>query len=99
MMLHAYYLRIPTNKELIEVSAPDPFVPTLDINWAPHCIVQHLDKLIKELRDKSIRAMEEERQEKLLRNPAPELSSKAKKPETEEARTKCEQWLSEWALE
>ncbi|KFQ46679.1 RNA pseudouridylate synthase domain-containing protein 1, partial [Nestor notabilis] len=35
MMLHAYYLRIPTGKELIEVCAPDPFVTAMDSNWVP----------------------------------------------------------------
>ncbi|NWI51280.1 RUSD1 protein, partial [Calyptomena viridis] len=50
MMLHAYYLRIPTGKELIEVCAPDPFVPTMDSNWEPHHVTQQLDDAIQELK-------------------------------------------------
>ncbi|KFO86526.1 RNA pseudouridylate synthase domain-containing protein 1, partial [Buceros rhinoceros silvestris] len=50
MMLHAYYLRIPTGKELIEVCAPDPFVTTMDSNWVPHHVVQRLDETIRELK-------------------------------------------------
>ncbi|NXJ97157.1 RUSD1 protein, partial [Corythaixoides concolor] len=50
MMLHAYYLRIPTGKELIEVCAPDPFVPTMDSNWVPHRVTHRLDETIQELK-------------------------------------------------
>ncbi|KFV58214.1 RNA pseudouridylate synthase domain-containing protein 1, partial [Gavia stellata] len=44
MMLHAYYLRIPTGKELIEVCAPDPFVTTMDSNWVPHHVTHRLEE-------------------------------------------------------
>ncbi|NWX34694.1 RUSD1 protein, partial [Notiomystis cincta] len=50
MMLHAYYLRIPTGKELIEVCAPDPFVPAMDGNWAPQHVTQRLEDIIQELK-------------------------------------------------
>ncbi|NXA52494.1 RUSD1 protein, partial [Nothocercus julius] len=50
MMLHAYYLRIPTGKELIEVCAPDPFVTAMDSNWVPHHITHRLDETIQELK-------------------------------------------------
>ncbi|NXP53587.1 RUSD1 protein, partial [Heliornis fulica] len=50
MMLHAYYLRIPTGKELIEVCAPDPFVTTMDSNWVPHHVTHQLDETIQELK-------------------------------------------------
>ncbi|KAH1183981.1 hypothetical protein KIL84_014597 [Mauremys mutica] len=99
MMLHAYYLRIPTRKELIEVNAPDPFLTSLDSNWVPHHIVHRLDETIQELKDKTIRAEEEERnQEALLSSGGEEMGSKAKTLEREEERAKCEQWLAEWAL-
>ncbi|XP_053132153.1 RNA pseudouridylate synthase domain-containing protein 1 [Hemicordylus capensis] len=100
MMLHAYYLRIPTCTELIEVSAPDPFVPTSDSNWAPQHATHPLDELIQELKEKSIQALEEEEsQEQLLGDPNPEIPPEAKSLETKEQRAKCEQWLAEWALE
>ncbi|XP_039349100.1 RNA pseudouridylate synthase domain-containing protein 1 isoform X1 [Mauremys reevesii] len=99
MMLHAYYLRIPTRKELIEVNAPDPFLTSLDSNWVPHRVVHRLDEMIQELKDKTIRAEEEERnQEALLSSGGEEMGSKAKTLEREEERAKCEQWLAEWAL-
>ncbi|NXG09695.1 RUSD1 protein, partial [Sakesphorus luctuosus] len=50
MMLHAYYLRIPTRTELIEVCAPDPFVPATDTHWVPQRITHHLDDTIQELK-------------------------------------------------
>ncbi|NXC64427.1 RUSD1 protein, partial [Aleadryas rufinucha] len=50
MMLHAYYLRIPTGKELIEVCAPDPFVTTMDSNWVPQHVTQRLEDIIQELK-------------------------------------------------
>ncbi|NWT19048.1 RUSD1 protein, partial [Vireo altiloquus] len=50
MMLHAYYLRIPTGKELIEVCAPDPFVTTMDSNWVPQHVTQQLEDIIQELK-------------------------------------------------
>uniref|UniRef100_A0A8B9I7Z4 RNA pseudouridine synthase domain containing 1 n=1 Tax=Anser brachyrhynchus TaxID=132585 RepID=A0A8B9I7Z4_9AVES len=71
MMLHAYYLRIPTGKELIE-----------------------------ELKDKAMQKGEaEESQKVVLEDRGVEVLSKAKSPETEEQRARCEQWLAEWALE
>lgn len=99
MMLHASYLRIPTRKELIEVNAPDPFLTSLDSNWVPHHTVHRLDEMLQELKDKTIRVEEEERnQEALLRSGGEEMPSKAKSLETEEERAQCEQWLAEWAL-
>ncbi|NWY67596.1 RUSD1 protein, partial [Erithacus rubecula] len=50
MMLHAYYLRIPTGKELIEVCAPDPFVTTMDSNWLPQRVTRRLQDVIQELK-------------------------------------------------
>ncbi|KFQ12542.1 RNA pseudouridylate synthase domain-containing protein 1, partial [Leptosomus discolor] len=50
MMLHAYYLRIPTGKELVEVCAPDPFVTAMDSNWVPHHVLHRLDETIQELK-------------------------------------------------
>ncbi|KAH0631746.1 hypothetical protein JD844_019512 [Phrynosoma platyrhinos] len=99
MMLHAYYLRIPTSGELIEVSAPDPFVSTLDSNWVPQQTVRQLDELIQDLKLKSIRAAEEGRQEDALGSPDLEIPQETKSPEVEERETKCEEWLAEWALD
>ncbi|KAK2543686.1 RNA pseudouridylate synthase domain-containing protein 1 [Columba livia] len=97
MMLHAYYLRIPTGKELIEVCAPDPFVTTMDSNWVPHQVTHRLDEIIQELKDKVMQ--KEESQEAVLGGGGDEALSEAKSPETEEQRAQCEQWLAEWALE
>ncbi|XP_051488464.1 RNA pseudouridylate synthase domain-containing protein 1 isoform X2 [Apus apus] len=101
MMLHAYYLRIPTGKELIEVCAPDPFITTMDSNWVPHHVTHQLDEVIQELKDKVVQKVEEEQsQEAVLGGrEEEEARSKARSPETEEQRSRCEQWLAEWALE
>ncbi|KFV61377.1 RNA pseudouridylate synthase domain-containing protein 1, partial [Dryobates pubescens] len=50
MMLHAYYLRIPTSTELIEVCAPDPFLTSMDSNWVPQQVLHQLDETIQELK-------------------------------------------------
>ncbi|XP_010174236.1 RNA pseudouridylate synthase domain-containing protein 1 isoform X3 [Antrostomus carolinensis] len=100
MMLHAYYLRIPTGKELIEVCAPDPFVTAMDSNWVPHHITHQLDETIQELKDKTMQKEEEEEsQEAVLGGEGEEARSEARSPEAEEQRGRCEQWLAEWALE
>ncbi|XP_066833867.1 RNA pseudouridylate synthase domain-containing protein 1 isoform X2 [Anser cygnoides] len=100
MMLHAYYLRIPTGKELIEVCAPDPFVTAMDSNWVPQHVTHRLDDTIQELKDKAMQKGEaEESQKAMLEDRGVEVLSKAKSPETEEQRARCEQWLAEWALE
>ncbi|KAJ7306107.1 hypothetical protein JRQ81_010473 [Phrynocephalus forsythii] len=99
MMLHAYYLRIPTSKELIEVSAPDPFVPTLDLHWAPREAVRRLEELIQELKAKSVQAEEEGRREDAASSPDLEMPSQAEGLEAKEQRAPCEEWLAEWAPE
>lgn len=100
MMLHAYYLRIPTSKELIEVCAPDPFITAMDSNWVPHHVVHRLDETIQELKDKMMQKEEEEEgQEAVLGSGGEEAPRVAESPETEEQRARCEQWLAEWALE
>ncbi|XP_062475028.1 RNA pseudouridylate synthase domain-containing protein 1 isoform X2 [Pezoporus occidentalis] len=99
MMLHAYYLRIPTGKELIEVCAPDPFITAMDSNWVPQSITHRLDETIQELKDKVMQKEEEESQGAVLGGGEQEALSEAKSPETEEQRARCEQWLAEWALE
>ena len=50
MMLHAFYLRIPTSAECVEACTPDPFVPALDACWSPHTLLQPLDELVQVLR-------------------------------------------------
>ncbi|XP_009950842.1 PREDICTED: RNA pseudouridylate synthase domain-containing protein 1 [Leptosomus discolor] len=100
MMLHAYYLRIPTGKELVEVCAPDPFVTAMDSNWVPHHVLHRLDETIQELKDKVMqKGEEEESQAAVLGGGGEEARSEAKSPEAEEQRARCEQWLAEWALE
>ncbi|XP_026559774.1 RNA pseudouridylate synthase domain-containing protein 1 isoform X1 [Pseudonaja textilis] len=99
MMLHAYYLCIPTSKELIEVSAPDPFVPSFDSSWVPQHLIHRLDELIQELKDKGIWAGEEEKQEDPSAVLSCEVTPEMKTQEIEEQQTHCKQWLSEWAPE
>lgn len=98
MMLHAYYLRIPTSKELIEVCAPDPFITTMDSNWVPQHVTQRLEDVIQELKDKGTRK-EEEEEERQEAAGEEEAGSEGRREETEEQRARCEQWLAEWALE
>ncbi|MEE6497897.1 hypothetical protein FKM82_002920 [Ascaphus truei] len=96
MMLHAYYLHIPTDRELIEATAPDPFQPGVDLNWTPRDTVHQLSESIKSLKAK-VQASESKRQ-----NKAPEKGNPARqgqREETEQQRAVCEQWLAEWAFE
>ncbi|XP_062820282.1 RNA pseudouridylate synthase domain-containing protein 1 isoform X2 [Anolis carolinensis] len=97
MMLHAYYLRIPTAKELVEVSAPDPFVPTLDSHWMPQQTVHRLDDLIQHLKEKSAWAEGTGSEADGPQNP--EAPQEVETPETEEQGTQCREWLAEWAPE
>ncbi|XP_068002608.1 RNA pseudouridylate synthase domain-containing protein 1-like isoform X2 [Melanerpes formicivorus] len=99
MMLHAYYLRIPTSTELIEVCAPDPFLTSMDSNWVPQQVLHQLDETIQELKEKMMQKQEEQSQEAVLGGGEEEAQEAAGSPETEEQRACCEQWLAEWALE
>lgn len=98
MMLHAYYLRIPTGKELIEVCAPDPFVTAMDSNWVPQHVTQRLEDIIQELKDKGTHKEEEEEEsQEAAREEG--AGGEGSREELEEQRAQCEQWLAEWALE
>ena len=46
MMLHAYRLVIPMKRELIDVTAPDPFVPETDPLWKPNKILGTYDNFV-----------------------------------------------------
>ncbi|XP_022372647.1 RNA pseudouridylate synthase domain-containing protein 1 isoform X3 [Enhydra lutris kenyoni] len=94
MMLHAFYLRIPTHTERVEACTPDPFVPALDACWSPHTLVQSLDQLVQVLRTAPDPGPTEG-------SPAPcsTPTPPSKPPETEAQRASCLQWLSEWTLE
>eukprot|EP00079_Xenopus_tropicalis_P030343 XP_012826276.1 PREDICTED: RNA pseudouridylate synthase domain-containing protein 1 isoform X3 [Xenopus tropicalis] len=96
MMLHAYYLRIPTDHELIEVTAPDPFQPDTDPNWTPHDTLCSLSKAMADL-TASAKASERNRQNSELVKAETKPSSSYN--ETEEQRAVCQQWLAEWAFE
>ncbi|KAF5928230.1 RNA pseudouridylate synthase domain-containing protein 1 [Diceros bicornis minor] len=102
MMLHAFYLRIPTRTECVEVCTSDPFVPTLDPCWSPHSLVQPLDQLIQALRA-APNPTEEGPGPCSPSMPLPGSgqppSPPAKPPETEAQQASCLQWLSEWVLE
>lgn len=92
MMLHAFYLRIPTRAERVEACTPDPFLPTLDACWSPHTLLQPLDQLVRALRA----APDPEPIDKDTCGPLPPHPTS---PETEAQRASCLQWLSEWTLE
>ncbi|XP_002186856.5 RNA pseudouridylate synthase domain-containing protein 1 [Taeniopygia guttata] len=105
MMLHAYYLRIPTGTELIEVCAPDPFLTAMDSNWVPQQVTRRLEDVIQELKDKGTQKEEEEEEEEeeerreAGREEGAGGEGEGRREETEEQRARCEQWLAEWALE
>ncbi|KTF80379.1 hypothetical protein cypCar_00033883 [Cyprinus carpio] len=90
MMLHAYFLHIPLENEPIHVTAPDPFVPTLDSKWAPRRCVNVLEDLLKNILTKPQTEIQEE----------PEPVHRRSSPvESEEQQAQCQQWLCEWNLD
>ncbi|XP_068102806.1 RNA pseudouridylate synthase domain-containing protein 1 [Hyperolius riggenbachi] len=92
MMLHAYYLCIPTDQELIEVTAPDPFQPEKDPIWEPKETVQSLSEAMANIINKAaINSIPEGK--------TTEQIPPKQKEETEAERAVCQQWLSEWAGE
>ncbi|XP_053550342.1 RNA pseudouridylate synthase domain-containing protein 1 [Bombina bombina] len=95
MMLHAYYLRIPTESELIEVTAPDPFVSEVDSYWMPGNVVHRLSDIMLEL---TARAQMQEscRQNKDLEK---KTRRQALNKETAQQKAACDQWLAEWGFE
>ncbi|XP_068421681.1 RNA pseudouridylate synthase domain-containing protein 1 isoform X3 [Eschrichtius robustus] len=104
MMLHAFYLRIPTCTECVEACTPDPFVPTLDACWSPHTLVQPLDELVQVLRaaadpDPTEGGPRPCSPSTPLPAPGRPPPTPAKLPETEAQRASCLKWLSEWTLE
>lgn len=94
MMLHAFYLRIPTHTECVEACTPDPFVPTLDACWSPHTLVRSLDQLVQVLR-----AAPDPEPAEGSPGPCSTPTPSTRPPETEAQRASCLQWLSEWTLE
>lgn len=93
MMLHAYYLRIPTAAERVEACTPDPFLPALDACWHPHTLIQPLDSLVEALRAAPDPEPADEGPQPGQPPPAP-----ARPPETAEQRASRLQWLAEWTL-
>ncbi|XP_064218927.1 RNA pseudouridylate synthase domain-containing protein 1 isoform X3 [Aotus nancymaae] len=104
MMLHAFYLRIPTDGECVEACTPDPFLPSMDACWSPHTLLQPLDQLVQALRatpdpDPEDGAPGPGSPSALLPGPGRPPPPPTKPPETETQRASCLQWLSEWTLE
>lgn len=104
MMLHAFYLRIPTRAERVEACTPDPFLPTLDACWSPHTLLQPLDQLAQALQaapdpEPTDRAPRSCSPSEPLPGPGRPPPPRTKPPETEAQRASCLQWLSEWSLE
>ncbi|XP_069762879.1 RNA pseudouridylate synthase domain-containing protein 1 isoform X2 [Narcine bancroftii] len=95
MMLHAYYLRIPVEGELVEVTAPDPFTHLVDSKWEMSMYVNSLSDIIKELKGKSVTELCDGHSVSGVR--AVKIQVKKSSEETKEDREKCLQWLNEWA--
>ncbi|XP_066545641.1 RNA pseudouridylate synthase domain-containing protein 1 [Amia ocellicauda] len=94
MMLHAYLLRIPLEREPIQVTAPDPFLPTLDTKWAPERRMQSLEGALEQLLEDKVEG--EGQDPPVKKDQAPQESPPQ---ESEDQRAKCQQWLCEWALD
>uniref|UniRef100_A0A672PQT6 RNA pseudouridine synthase domain containing 1 n=1 Tax=Sinocyclocheilus grahami TaxID=75366 RepID=A0A672PQT6_SINGR len=90
MMLHAYFLHIPLENEPIHVTAPDPFVLTLDSKWAPQRCVNVLEDLLKNILKKP--------QTEIQEDPEP-VHRRSSPVESEEQQAQCQQWLCEWSLD
>ncbi|XP_037360507.1 RNA pseudouridylate synthase domain-containing protein 1 isoform X1 [Talpa occidentalis] len=104
MMLHALYLRIPTQAERVEACTPDPFLPALDACWSPHTLLRPLDQLVQALRAAPDPGPTEG--DPRPHSPSTPLPGPGRSPppptrpsETEAQRASCLQWLAEWALE
>ncbi|CAH2307383.1 RNA pseudouridylate synthase domain-containing 1 [Pelobates cultripes] len=95
MMLHAYYLRIPVNPELIEVTAPDPFRPEVDPYWVPIDTIHPLCQAMKQMTHKALVSERSRQMHEQESSPKTMETSE----ETEEQRAVCQQWLTEWAGE
>ncbi|XP_051996076.1 RNA pseudouridylate synthase domain-containing protein 1 isoform X1 [Xyrauchen texanus] len=92
MMLHAYFLHIPLENEPIQVIATDPFLPSIDSNWAPERCVNSLEDLLKNILTKP--QIEKQSQEE------PETVHRSSSPvESEEQKVQCQQWLCEWNVD
>ncbi|KAM4698274.1 RNA pseudouridylate synthase domain-containing protein 1 [Rhinophrynus dorsalis] len=98
MMLHSYYLRIPTLPEIIEVTAPDPFQPAVDPHWMPCDTVCRLSEAMKDLTAKA-QESESKRQSEPLEAEEKKTGLQELNKDTEEQRAVCQQWLEEWAFE
>ncbi|KAG9263986.1 RNA pseudouridylate synthase domain-containing protein 1 isoform X1 [Astyanax mexicanus] len=92
MMLHAYMLQIPLEHEPLQVTAPDPFLPTTDPKWSPQTVLLTVDCVVEGILERS-RAKQTE-------SPKHNVCERRSSPEeTEESRVQCQQWLSEWSLD
>ncbi|KAL6476388.1 hypothetical protein MHYP_G00148870 [Metynnis hypsauchen] len=91
MMLHAYLLRIPLENEPLQVTAPDPFLPSVDPKWTPQRRVRTMESVVEDILARPLveetESLECSREERIR----PE--------ETEETKVQCQQWLSEWPVD
>ncbi|XP_023677785.1 RNA pseudouridylate synthase domain-containing protein 1 [Paramormyrops kingsleyae] len=99
MMLHAYLLDVPLEGEPIHVTAPDPFLPTLDTKWVPQHLVQSLEGALESLLESRGDQCDRENDLKTMGEPPGKDVSRASPLETEEQSVQCQQWLCEWALD
>lgn len=97
-MLHAYFLRIPLEHEVIEVTTSDPFVFELDPKWTPETHVQNLQSLMTEIITRTKAEERQREEEKLASEEEKKRRWRKRVEESEEEQAQCQQWLSEWTL-
>lgn len=98
MMLHAYFLRIPLEREVIEVTTPDPFVPEVDPKWTPGTRAENLRRLMAEIMRRTKAEERQREEEKSAREEEEKRRRRKCVEESEEERAQCQQWLSEWTF-
>ncbi|XP_036445971.1 RNA pseudouridylate synthase domain-containing protein 1 isoform X1 [Colossoma macropomum] len=92
MMLHAYLLRIPLEGEPLQVTAPDPFLPSVDPKWTPQRRVRTVESVVEDI---LARPLAEEAESSEDRSG----EERIRPEETEETKVQCQQWLSEWPVD
>ncbi|XP_059203841.1 RNA pseudouridylate synthase domain-containing protein 1 [Centropristis striata] len=101
MMLHAHLLHLPLEPQPLLVSAADPFLPAVDAKWLPQRSLRTLTDTVEALlehRAEEDRKIKEEKRERERREEERRKGRrKQRTEESEEQRTRCQEWLSEWA--
>jgi len=100
MMLHAHLLRLPLEPHGLQVTAADPFLPTVDPKWLPERTLRTAEGAVAALLDgvaaKEEQQMQEEKEAKRREEERRRAKKNKKKTESEEQKRLCQDWLSEW---